>query len=70
MELGNIQKRIFKVSQVEEYRSLEKEISDFYGKPCYWLCSKFHKNKVKAIFLEQEKAGDNNFQHLLQRLYN
>jgi len=69
MEVPDLNKYTEKKSKhKEEWQALGEEMTEWYGKNCYWIPHKYHVQRIKDAFFLLKKEGDTELTHLLKKL--
>lgn len=52
-------------------RDAEKEMSEYFGKNCFWVFEKFKNSRAKIdrAYDIAKKTGDRDFRHFMQNIY-
>ena len=62
-------KPIEKVAKEDEWWKVAgKEMSTFFGKPCYWIFWKHSRERINRAWSIATKEGDRDFTHFLNNI--
>ena len=54
--------------KTEWWQALGKEMTDYFGKNCYWIFWRYSGIKITRAWHITQKLNDRNFNHFMQRI--
>lgn len=69
--MGNIKFDLNRIKNKkrENWKDNAVELTEYYGRSCFWLYHKFHPYKIKQAHKKNIENGSREFSHLMQQLY-